>query len=92
MFTPKGVCIYADTSIHATQLPHPPSYKYNHLPQWSKQFPKSHHKKQRTSFFDVRPDVAGSFIESALEEAPQNITEKLFELKVKDDLLLDRLP
>ncbi|WP_372364439.1 WD40 repeat domain-containing serine/threonine-protein kinase [Candidatus Uabimicrobium sp. HlEnr_7] len=72
------------------QLPANFRYRAVELPSWAKQFPKAKQGTPHPSSFDFRRDVPGWFIEKALKESPQRITEILFEMKVTDNLQIEK--
>ncbi|WP_372365615.1 protein kinase [Candidatus Uabimicrobium sp. HlEnr_7] len=72
--------------IKVLQLPAFPNYTVDKLPKWHKFFPLASKSFSNNSNFNLRPDVPGWFIESALKESPQLLTEILFKRKVKNDL------
>ncbi|WP_372367803.1 WD40 repeat domain-containing serine/threonine protein kinase [Candidatus Uabimicrobium sp. HlEnr_7] len=71
------------------QLPSFPQYKYSGLPIWTNQFPLACQAQKHPSKFDLRQEVPGWFIESAVAEAPLKITEILFNMIVGEDLLVN---
>ncbi|WP_372364440.1 serine/threonine-protein kinase [Candidatus Uabimicrobium sp. HlEnr_7] len=77
-------------NICGYQLPVNFRYHATKLPKWVEQFSKAKQGTPHSSPFDFRQEVPGWFIEKALEEYPQKITEVLFDMKITDDLQIKK--
>ena len=82
-----AVCLHG--SVVVLKLPSWPSYPSTTLPAWSDKFAIKQ-AVYSPSTFDVRPDIPGWFIEKALSEKPQLLTNILFDLQLQKDLSFDR--
>ena len=75
--------------IVVLKLPPMPNFRISKLPNWHREFPVASKATQYESHFSLTPKAPGWFIEEALKESPQKLTEYLFDLKLNDDLTFE---